>query len=251
MFRSRERSEGQRLRLPHCLRHHSLKAMRAEATLGQYMQYLAETCVCSVGLGKDLEILESQALPSDASVAKSVPRCVKQTTGRFSIFSPNWTFVLQPVSQSAAGWSCPNLPCSSRHLRLTARLSFECSAKRFGSSTKAVGSCSLGKAVKDDWYGKLSGGQRSKAWRFGPCRVEYKRFMPQAELVRQIFLQQQCPQILLIDEAGERAFGLCRDAPESILDSIREALGPLDAQSKVLVQRKLKAWELYGLACCY
>ncbi|CAE7228520.1 ssuB3, partial [Symbiodinium sp. CCMP2592] len=67
------------------------------------------------------------------------------------------------------------------------------------------------RAVKDDWYGKLSGGQRSKA-----------------ELVRQIFLQQQCPQILLIDEA----------------------LGPLDAQSKVLVQRKLKAWELYGLACC-
>ncbi|OLP85080.1 putative multidrug resistance protein [Symbiodinium microadriaticum] len=59
------------------------------------------------------------------------------------------------------------------------------------------------RAVKDDWYGKLSGGQRSKA-----------------ELVRQIFLQKQCPQILLIDEA----------------------LGPLDAQSKVLVQRKLKAF---------
>ena len=72
--------------------------------------------------------------------------------------------------------------------------------------------------------------------------MEYKLLIPQAELVRQIFLQKQCPQILLIDEAGGRAFQLCT-APESTLE-IREALGPLDAQSKVLVQRKLKAWGL-------
>eukprot|EP00438_Fugacium_kawagutii_P003248 Skav226646 [mRNA] locus=scaffold1:57871:59432:- [translate_table: standard] len=58
-------------------------------------------------------------------------------------------------------------------------------------------------SVQTNWYGKLSGGQRSKA-----------------ELVSQVFMRQKCPDILLIDEA----------------------LAPLDADSKILVQRKLKSF---------
>lgn len=58
-------------------------------------------------------------------------------------------------------------------------------------------------SVETNWYGKLSGGQRSKA-----------------ELISQVFLRHRCPDILLIDEA----------------------LAPLDADSKILVQRKLKSF---------
>ena len=58
-------------------------------------------------------------------------------------------------------------------------------------------------SVETNWYGKLSGGQRSKA-----------------ELISQVFLRHKCPDILLIDEA----------------------LAPLDADSKILVQRKLKSF---------
>lgn len=52
-----------------------------------------------------------------------------------------------------------------------------------------------------DWYGQLSGGQRSKA-----------------EFMRQVLLRPKCPEVLVIDEA----------------------FAPLDPHSKVLVQRKLK-----------
>eukprot|EP00438_Fugacium_kawagutii_P015930 Skav217911 [mRNA] locus=scaffold795:200078:200427:+ [translate_table: standard] len=52
-----------------------------------------------------------------------------------------------------------------------------------------------------DWYGELSGGQRSKA-----------------ELMRQVFLKESCPKVVLIDEA----------------------FAPLDPASKQLVQQKLK-----------
>eukprot|EP00435_Cladocopium_sp_Y103_P038206 s73_g10.t1 len=58
-------------------------------------------------------------------------------------------------------------------------------------------------SLETNWYGKLSGGQRSKA-----------------ELISQVFLRHRCPDILLIDEA----------------------LAPLDADSKILVQRKLKSF---------
>lgn len=53
----------------------------------------------------------------------------------------------------------------------------------------------------EDWYGALSGGQR--------CKVEF---------IRKVFLRDQCPQVLLIDEA----------------------FAPLDPRSKMLMQRKLK-----------
>lgn len=52
-----------------------------------------------------------------------------------------------------------------------------------------------------DWYSELSGGQRSKA-----------------ELMRQIFLKERCPKVVLIDEA----------------------FAPLDPASKQLVQQRLK-----------
>ena len=58
-------------------------------------------------------------------------------------------------------------------------------------------------SVETNWYAKLSGGQRSKA-----------------ELISQIFLRHKCPDIVLIDEA----------------------LAPLDADSKILVQQKLKSF---------
>ena len=58
-------------------------------------------------------------------------------------------------------------------------------------------------SMETNWYSKLSGGQRSKA-----------------ELISQVFLRQKCPEVLLIDEA----------------------LAPLDADSKMLVQQKLKSF---------
>lgn len=56
---------------------------------------------------------------------------------------------------------------------------------------------------KEDWFSDLSGGQRSKV-----------------ELVRQVFLQEQCPHVLLVDET----------------------MAPLDPRSKALVMGKLKAF---------
>ncbi|CAJ1962895.1 unnamed protein product [Cylindrotheca closterium] len=56
---------------------------------------------------------------------------------------------------------------------------------------------------KEDWFGDLSGGQRSKV-----------------ELVRKVFLQEQCPGVLLIDET----------------------MAPLDPKSKSLVMAKIKAF---------
>lgn len=56
---------------------------------------------------------------------------------------------------------------------------------------------------KDDWFGELSGGQKSKV-----------------ELVRKVFLQGHCPGVLLIDET----------------------MAPLDPASKALVMSKLKAF---------
>eukprot|EP00934_Nitzschia_sp_Nitz4_P006733 Nitzschia sp. Nitz4//scaffold3_size479765//445132//447785//NITZ4_000188-RA/size479765-augustus-gene-1.588-mRNA-1//1//CDS//3329551022//6723//frame0 len=56
---------------------------------------------------------------------------------------------------------------------------------------------------KEDWFSDLSGGQR--------CKVE---------LVRQVFLQGQCPHVLLVDET----------------------MAPLDPRSKSLVMSKLKAF---------
>lgn len=56
---------------------------------------------------------------------------------------------------------------------------------------------------KDDWFSDLSGGQKSKV-----------------ELVRKVFLADQCPQVLLIDET----------------------FAPLDPESKNLVMQKLKAF---------
>mmetsp|Transcript_64188 Transcript_64188/g.119333 ORF Transcript_64188/g.119333 Transcript_64188/m.119333 type:complete len:157 (-) Transcript_64188:22-492(-) len=56
-------------------------------------------------------------------------------------------------------------------------------------------------AVQDDWYGTLSGGQRTKA-----------------EFISQVFLHSACPPVLLLDEA----------------------FAALDPESKRLVQRKLK-----------
>lgn len=53
----------------------------------------------------------------------------------------------------------------------------------------------------EDWYGQLSGGQRGKV-----------------EFMRQVFLREHCPRILLLDEA----------------------FAPLDPESKKLVQRRLK-----------
>jgi len=53
----------------------------------------------------------------------------------------------------------------------------------------------------EDWYGALSGGQRGKV-----------------EFIRKVFLRERCPGVLLIDEA----------------------FAPLDPNSKMLVQRKLK-----------
>ncbi|CAJ1354341.1 unnamed protein product [Effrenium voratum] len=52
-----------------------------------------------------------------------------------------------------------------------------------------------------DWYGELSGGQRSKA-----------------ELMRQVFLKAECPKVILLDEV----------------------FAPLDPGSKLLVQQLLK-----------
>jgi energy-coupling factor transporter ATP-binding protein EcfA2 len=76
------------------------------------------------------------------------------------------------------------------------------------SSDKAFSEAPLGgiapeelHAEVDDWYGTLSGGQRGKA-----------------EFMRQVFMKDQCPGILIIDEA----------------------FAPLDPKSKMLVQRKLK-----------
>jgi ABC-type phosphate transport system ATPase subunit len=54
---------------------------------------------------------------------------------------------------------------------------------------------------KDDWFSDLSGGQKSKV-----------------ELVRKVFLAEQCPKVLLIDET----------------------FAPLDPDSKTLVMQKLK-----------
>jgi len=56
-------------------------------------------------------------------------------------------------------------------------------------------------AEADDWYGTLSGGQRGKA-----------------EFIREVFMKDACPGVLIIDEA----------------------FAPLDPTSKMLVQRKLK-----------
>merc|ERR1711981_948633 len=56
-------------------------------------------------------------------------------------------------------------------------------------------------AEVDDWYGALSGVQRGKA-----------------EFMRQVFMKDSCPGVLVIDEA----------------------FAPLDPKSKMLVQRKLK-----------
>ncbi|CAJ1421780.1 unnamed protein product [Effrenium voratum] len=60
-----------------------------------------------------------------------------------------------------------------------------------------------GEEEEANWYGKISGGQRSKA-----------------ELVGQVFMRDRCPAVLLIDEA----------------------LAPLDSASKALAQRNLKAF---------
>ncbi|KAL3942340.1 MAG: hypothetical protein SGBAC_003439 [Bacillariaceae sp.] len=57
--------------------------------------------------------------------------------------------------------------------------------------------------VKEDWFNDLSGGQRSKV-----------------ELVRKVFLQEQCPGVLLVDET----------------------MAPLDPKSKSLVMAKIKAF---------
>ena len=56
---------------------------------------------------------------------------------------------------------------------------------------------------KEDWFGDLSGGQKSKV-----------------ELVRKVFLHDSCPKVLLIDET----------------------MAPLDPASKSLVMGKLKAF---------
>lgn len=56
---------------------------------------------------------------------------------------------------------------------------------------------------KEDWFNDLSGGQRSKV-----------------ELVRKVFLQDQCPGVLLVDET----------------------MAPLDPKSKALVMAKIKAF---------
>ena len=56
---------------------------------------------------------------------------------------------------------------------------------------------------KDDWFSDMSGGQRSKV-----------------ELTRTVFLKDQCPHVLLVDET----------------------MAPLDPRSKALVMRKLKAF---------
>jgi ABC-type Mn2+/Zn2+ transport system ATPase subunit len=58
-------------------------------------------------------------------------------------------------------------------------------------------------AEKDDWFGDLSGGQKSKV-----------------ELVRKVFLHEKCPDVLLIDET----------------------MAPLDPTSKSLVMSKLKTF---------
>jgi ABC-type nitrate/sulfonate/bicarbonate transport system ATPase subunit len=57
------------------------------------------------------------------------------------------------------------------------------------------------KEEKEDWFGDLSGGQKSKV-----------------ELVRKVFLHERCPNVVLIDET----------------------FAPLDPASKVLVMSKLK-----------
>jgi len=57
------------------------------------------------------------------------------------------------------------------------------------------------RAEHEDWYGSLSGGQRVKA-----------------EIVRKVFMMDECPKVLLLDEV----------------------FAPLDPLSKTLVQRKLK-----------
>ena len=54
---------------------------------------------------------------------------------------------------------------------------------------------------KDDWFSDLSGGQKSKV-----------------ELVRKVFLQENCPDVLLVDET----------------------MAPLDPASKALVMAKMK-----------
>jgi len=56
---------------------------------------------------------------------------------------------------------------------------------------------------KEDWFNDLSGGQRSKV-----------------ELVRKVFLEEECPHVLLVDET----------------------MAPLDPKSKALVMAKLKAF---------
>jgi energy-coupling factor transporter ATP-binding protein EcfA2 len=56
---------------------------------------------------------------------------------------------------------------------------------------------------REDWFNDLSGGQRSKV-----------------ELVRKVFLQEECPHVLLIDET----------------------MAPLDPKSKALVMAKVKAF---------
>lgn len=99
------------------------------------------------------------------------------------------------------------VPNESMKEDMTQKLERELKSLNFYPETRLVETESTLKSDltthKDDWFSDLSGGQKSKV-----------------ELVRKVFLADQCPRILLIDET----------------------FAPLDPESKNLVMQKLKSF---------
>jgi len=149
----------------------------------------------------------SQSVDLDSSVVITSPGLVQMPSSDVVEISQNFYF---PLFSAPFDWIFnidifEDVPEASKKERMVLQLEKELRSLKFYPETQvALSESTLTEdltSVEDDWFSVLSGGQKSKV-----------------ELVRKVFLADQCPRVLLIDEA----------------------FAPLDPESKSLVMQKLK-----------
>ena len=127
----------------------------------------------------------------------------------FPLFSSpfDWIYNIDIFEGGSGSGSDGDADADSKNVAMANKLEEELKSLNFYPETQLEETESTLKAdltsSKDDWFSDLSGGQKSKV-----------------ELVRKVFLSDQCPGILLIDET----------------------FAPLDPESKNLVMQKLKSF---------
>ena len=125
----------------------------------------------------------------------------------FPLFSSPFDWIYNIDIFEGGSGSDGDADADSKNVAMANKLEEELKSLNFYPETQLEETESTLKAdltsSKDDWFSDLSGGQKSKV-----------------ELVRKVFLSDQCPGILLIDET----------------------FAPLDPESKNLVMQKLKSF---------